>query len=166
MAARLVPRTWRERLLTVLLIAALCEIAWAVYLGWTLPRHYVVHHWALTWVGLDVGEVAMLLSCAWAAWRQRAMLIAFSVAAGTMFLLDAWFDVTSAGRGGELESVLLAVFGEIPAALLLLWVARRAAIRLFAIRLPRDASDTALRKVLLVDLDEAKASERPPGEES
>ncbi len=161
MASRLVPRSRRDRLLAVLLIAAVGEIAWAVYLGWTLPRHYVAHHWVLAWVGLDVGEVSMLLACAWAAWRQRAVLIIFAVVAATMFVLDAWFDVTTAGRGDELQSVLLAVFGELPAALLLVWAARRAVKRLgttsFALGL-----DTPIS---LVDIHEAGVGDTPTDDE-
>ena len=92
------------------------EILWAVYLGWRLPRHYVADHWALAWVGLDVAEIVMLFGAAWAAWRQRAVLIVFSIAAATLFLLDAWFDVTTANHGDELQSVVLAVFVEVPSA--------------------------------------------------
>ncbi|MGA7836258.1 MAG: hypothetical protein WCA31_13715 [Acidimicrobiales bacterium] len=158
MFTRLVPHSRRDRLLVVLLIAAVAEIAWAVYLGWSLPRHYVAHHWVLAWVGLDVGEVLMLLACAWAAWRQRALLITFAIAAATMFVLDAWFDVTTAGRGDELQSVLLAVFGEIPAALLLVWVSRRAAKRLLAVHFSSDRA-TPVRKLLLVEPRDAIAGD-------
>ena len=150
MASRLVPHSRRERLLAALLIGAALEILWAVYLGWRLPRHYVAAHWALAWVGLDVAEIAMLLGAAWAAWRQRAVLILFSIAAATLFLLDAWFDVTTAGHGDELQSVVLAVFVEVPSALVLLWVARRAALRLLATHAPDgELVSTAVRKVLL-----------------
>jgi hypothetical protein len=125
-----------------------------MYLGWKLPPHYVAGHWALAWVGLDVAEVSMLLGAAWAAWRQRAVLIVFSIAAATMFLLDAWFDVTTAGRGGELQSVTLAVFVEVPSALVLLWVARRAAVRLLVTHVPEGAFEsTVVRKVPLEIID-------------
>jgi hypothetical protein len=129
--ARLVPRTRRDRILTALLIAAFAEIIWSIYLGFALPPHYVAHHWALAWVGLDVAEVAMLFCAAWAAWRQRALLILFTIAGATLFLLDAWFDVTTANRGDVTQSLLLAIVVEVPSALALLWVARLAVIRLF-----------------------------------
>ena len=71
----------------------------------------------------------MLLGAAWAAWRQRAVLIVFSIAAATMFLLDAWFDVTTAGRDVTSERGARGVRrGPRGAALV---VARRAARRLF-----------------------------------
>jgi hypothetical protein len=147
-----VPHTWRDRLVVALLSGATLEILWAVYLGWRLPRHYVADHWALAWVGLDVAEISMLFGAAWSAWRRRAVLIVFSIAAATMFLLDAWFDVTTASHGDELQSVALAVFVEVPSALVLLWVARRAAVRLLETHVPDGAfSSMSVRKVLLVE---------------
>ncbi len=131
MARRFALRTTRDRLLTALVVGAFAEILWTIYLGWRLPRHYVAHHWDLAWVGLDVAEILMLLGAAWAAWRRRAVLILFAVASATLLLLDAWFDVTTAGHGDFLESVLVSLFVEVPSALVLLWIARRAARRLF-----------------------------------
>jgi hypothetical protein len=167
MFVRFVPHSRRDRLLAALLIGAGLEIVWAAYLGWKLPRHYVADHWALAWVGLDVAEIAMLFGAAWAAWRHRAVLIVFSIAAATMFLLDAWFDITTASHGDEVQSVALAVFIEVPSALLLLWVARRAAVRLLATHVPDGALvSTAVRKVLLEEFVDGAAldSTHPEGE--
>ncbi len=165
MVARIVPRTRRDRLLAALLIGAALEILWAVYLGWRLPRHYVANHWALAWVGLDVGEIAMLIGGAWAAWRHRAVLIVFSIAAATLFLLDAWFDVTTAHHGDELQSVTLAVLVEVPSALLLLWVARRAAVQLVLTHAPNSPlASTPVRKVLLVETGDDALAEAPSDE--
>jgi hypothetical protein len=128
-------RSTRERLLIFLTCAAVAEVLWAIYLGWTLPRHYVANHWVLAWVGLDVAEIAMLLATAWAAWRQRAVLILFAIVLATLLLVDAWFDVTTARRGDFLTSALLAVFAEVPLSALLFWTAWRAARRLVATHL-------------------------------
>ena len=130
MAHRPALGTTRDRLLTALISGAVLEILWTVYLGWRLPRHYNAHHWDLAWVGLDVAEILMLVGAAWAAWRRRAVLILFAIASATLLLLDAWFDVTTAGHGGFLESLLVAIIVEVPSALALLWIARRAAHRL------------------------------------
>ncbi|HEV7959028.1 MAG TPA: hypothetical protein VGP11_06165 [Acidimicrobiales bacterium] len=165
MVTRIVPRTRRDRLLATLLIGASLEIVWAVYLGWRLPRHYVADHWALAWVGLDVAEIVMLFGAAWAAWRQRAVLIVFSIAAATLFLLDAWFDVTTANHGDELQSVVLAVFIEVPSALLLLWVARRAAVRLIATHAPNSPlASMSVRKVLLIEGEDSELTDAPTDE--
>ncbi|MHB8379804.1 MAG: hypothetical protein ACYDB2_07805 [Acidimicrobiales bacterium] len=126
MARRNALATQRDRLLTVLITGAVLEVIWTVYLGWRLPRHHVAYHWDVAWVGLDVAEILMLLGAAWAAWRRRAVLILFSIASATLLLLDAWFDVTTSGRKGFSGSLILAIIVEVPSALALLWVARRA----------------------------------------
>ncbi|MGC8498023.1 MAG: hypothetical protein ACP5OV_00770 [Acidimicrobiales bacterium] len=120
-------RGWsgRDPLLVALVAAALLEVVWIVYLGLTLPPHYRADHWAAAWVGLDTAEVVALLLAAWAAWRRRAVLALFTSSAGTMLLVDAWFDVTTARRGDALQSLVLALGGELPSALVLYWVTHR-----------------------------------------
>jgi hypothetical protein len=115
----------RDPLLTLLASAALLETAWTIYIGWRLPRHYVANHWDLAWVGLDVAQIVMLLLAAWAAWRGRALLILFATAAGTLLLVDAWFDVTTARRGGFVQSLVFALVVEIPAAIFLFLITWR-----------------------------------------
>ena len=110
-------------------LAILAETAWTIYLGTRLPRTYVAGHWDLTWVGLDVSEIVMLIGAAWAAWRRRAVVIVFAVAAATLLVVDAWFDLTTARHGDVRQSVATACL-EIPSALGMLWVARRATRRL------------------------------------
>ncbi|HUY42859.1 MAG TPA: hypothetical protein VMU98_03735 [Acidimicrobiales bacterium] len=116
-------------MLLVLSLAILAETAWTIYLGTSLPRTYVAEHWDLAWVGLDTAEILVLVAAAWAAWKRRAVLIAFAVAAATLLLLDAWFDLTTASHGDVFWSVATACL-EVPGALAMLWVARRAARRL------------------------------------
>lgn len=115
-------RIAREVVLTVLTLGALGEILWTIYLGWHLPRHYVANHWDLAWVGLDSAQILMLLLAAWAAWRQRALLILFSSVAGALLLTDAWFDVTTA-RYTDLRYSVLALVIELPSAIALFWIA-------------------------------------------
>ncbi len=121
--------TPRDRVLLVLSLAILSLTAWTVYLGTRLPRTYVADHWDLAWVGLDVGEILFLLGAAWAAWKRRAIVIAFALGAATLLLVDAWFDLTTARHGDLLESIATACL-EVPSALGMLWVARRATRRL------------------------------------
>jgi hypothetical protein len=117
-------RLQRSGLLTLLFVSALLEAAWTVYLGWRLPRHYVADDWRMAWVGIDAAQVLTLLAAAWAAWQRRALLIVFSTAAGTLLLVDAWFDVMTA-RGSDLDQSLAFLALEIPWALLLFWVTYR-----------------------------------------
>jgi hypothetical protein len=146
---RLVPHSRRDRLLVALLMGAVGEIAWCIYLGLAMPPHYVAHHWALAWIGLDIAEVSMLFASAWAAWRQRALLILFTIVGATLFLLDAWFDVTTANHGDLAQSLVLALFLEVPSAIALLWVARRAVTRLFLTHTVNDLSAMPMHKVAL-----------------
>jgi hypothetical protein len=125
MKAPRLPRSRRTRILTLLAGAASLEILWTIYIGIELPRHYVANHWNVAWVGLDVAQVIMIIATAWAAWRRRAILSLFATAAGTLLLIDAWFDVTTARRGDLLESVLFAAVLEVPWAMVLFWLTRR-----------------------------------------
>ena len=111
--------------MTLLTGAASLEILWTIYIGIELPRHYVANHWNVAWVGLDVAQVIMIFATAWAAWRRRAILSLFATAAGTLLLVDAWFDVTTARRGDLLQSVLFALVLEVPWATVLFWLTRR-----------------------------------------
>jgi hypothetical protein len=150
-ARRYALRSTRERLLILLTATAIAELLWVIYLGWTLPRHYVANHWEVAWVGLDVAEIGMLLATAWAAWRQRAVVILFSIVLATLLIVDAWFDITTARRGDLLQGALLAVFVEIPLAALLLWIAWRASRRLVATHLDHgDLLVTPVRRVTLL----------------
>lgn len=98
-------------------------IVWTAYLGWVLPRAYVAAHWKLAWVGLDTGQVVVLLLTTWAAYRGRLVVIIFANVAATMFVIDAWFDVTTARSGAFSESLFSAFGVELPAAGALIWVA-------------------------------------------
>lgn len=120
------PQLRRSTFLALLTSAVALEAAWTVYIGWRLPREYVANHWDLAWVGIDIAQVFMLGAAAWAAWRRRALLILFASCAGTLLLVDAWFDVTTARRGDFRQSLIMALLVEIPSALILFWVTRRA----------------------------------------
>ena len=108
--------------LTLLLFGTFGLVVWTIYLGWVLPRTYVAGNWRLAWVGLDSAQVVVLLFTTWAAYRRRVIIIFFATASASMFLIDAWFDITTA-RTGELQnSLLAALVVEIPAAMVLLIV--------------------------------------------
>jgi hypothetical protein len=132
----------RDTLLSTFALTAVAETAWTIYLGFSLPPHYVANHWDLAWVGLDVAQVAMLLLSAWAAWRRRAVLIIFACASGTLLLVDAWFDVTTA-RFSDVDTALWFLALEIPLALLMFWLAARIYRRLTASRADGDAAARA-----------------------
>ena len=109
-----------------LIVVAGLEVLWTVYLGLKLPPHYVANHWDLAWVGVDITQIVVMLLTAWTAWRRRAMFIIWASILATVFLMDAWFDVTTARRGDAGLSKLSAGVLEVPFAILLFWFAGRA----------------------------------------
>ncbi len=136
-----VPST-RDTLLSALALGALAEIGWTIYLGVSLPRHYVANHWDLAWVGLDVAQVAMLIASAWAAWRRRAVLIVYACASGTLLIIDAWFDVTTA-RYRDLDQSLWFLIFEVPLAFVMFLIAARIYRRLTGAATTEDTSTRA-----------------------
>jgi hypothetical protein len=101
------------------------ETVWVVILGWRLPRHYNAAHWNLAWVGLDLLQVLMLIGVVVAAHRTHHTFALFASSAGALVFADAWFDTTTAHRGGTIVSALTACL-EVPFAVFLWWSAYRA----------------------------------------
>jgi hypothetical protein len=122
---------------TALLVVALGLTAWIFYLGAALPNQGPVQDWGtgwagigtwqLTWVGLDVFEVAglaatgYLLRCGHRQTRTSALL------AAPIFVVDGWFDVLTDSTKSDLAvSLAMLAVAELPTALFLLLVARKA----------------------------------------
>ncbi len=120
----------RDKLYVALILAALGETTWTIFVGWKLPRHYIANHWDAAWVGIDFAQITLLLLCAWAAWRRRALLILFTAVTGTLLLIDAWFDLTTARKGDVAQSFWQAVLFEIPSAIVMFWTSKRTIHRL------------------------------------
>jgi hypothetical protein len=99
-------------------------LPWSAVLAVTLPATAQAQHWALAWAGLDVAEAAAALATAVLLSRgdRRAALPA--AAAGTLLLIDAWFDVcTSAPGAGHAMALAEAGCAELPLAVAAWWVA-------------------------------------------
>jgi hypothetical protein len=103
----------------ILAAAALVLIPWAIALGQMLPSRHVANHWDAAWTGFDVILACSLLATAWAAVRRRDLLKGLAAVSGTLLLCDAWFDILTSSGGTDLEvAIVLAVFGELPLALI------------------------------------------------
>jgi hypothetical protein len=117
------------RRLALLVLVGCCVIlaGWIVVLAATLPHKFNVHHWRGVWVGFDIFLLAALIAVAWAAWRERQVLILLLMILGTMLCCDAWFDVGTADRrhGGFGLSLLTAICAELPLAFIAFTGARR-----------------------------------------
>ena len=121
---------FRLLFLATMLFAAAGLAAWVVYLLGSLPATHNDRAWRIAWVGFDFAEIVAVLITAWAAWRDRQLVILACTVTGTLLLCDAWFDVAlSWGSSGWWLSVLLALLVEVPAALSL-WATVRFAIRI------------------------------------
>jgi hypothetical protein len=101
-------------------------IPWTVFLGLTLPHHYVARNWTLTWVGFDVVLMACLGLTATLAWRGRQAVALAAFVTATLLVCDAWFDITtSSSLMDTVLSGLDAALVELPLAFLLAWVGHR-----------------------------------------
>jgi putative effector of murein hydrolase LrgA (UPF0299 family) len=108
----------RRRAALVLLAGAVSLIPWTVGLAVTLPRRYLVDTWTITWTGFDVVLITCFSATAWALWKQRQIAVPATMVTSVLLLCDAWFDLLTAHRGGDLlVSTLTALFGEIPIAI-------------------------------------------------
>ncbi|HEX4291612.1 MAG TPA: hypothetical protein VH021_21990 [Trebonia sp.] len=90
----------------------------------TLPATAQAQHWAMAWTGLDAAEAAAALTTAVLLGRGDSRASLPAAAAGTLLLVDAWFDVCTAAPGAG-HAMALAEAGcvEIPLAAAAWWLA-------------------------------------------
>lgn len=120
-ADRLIPR-WA---VAFFLGGAVVLIPWIV-LMFTVPRAVnVPRHWVLVWGGFDCFLVLGFAVTAFRLITRSPRGAVTSAMTGTMLLIDAWFDVLTTHRGGQVVSILMAVFAEIPCAMICFYVSRR-----------------------------------------
>ena len=106
---------------------AVALLPWSAYLSATLPGKHVAHHWDLAWAGLDVLEAIALVATLTTLIRRSPLLEMFAAIAGTLLLVDAWFDLTTAGPGRDFHwALVFALIGELPLAALCFWIAYEA----------------------------------------
>ncbi|WP_406212170.1 hypothetical protein [Streptomyces canus] len=102
---------------SVLLAAGVALVPWLAVLWTTLPDPYPAQHWRVAWVGFDALEIAGLLTSAVLVRRSDHRAPLASIATAVLLLVDAWFDVMTAGRDVVL-SLALACTLELPLAIL------------------------------------------------
>jgi len=129
---------WARTTGTGILIGSLGLICWIFYLGSTLPNAGPAQDWStasltglgtwqLTWVGLDVLEVAGLASTGYLLRRSHRQTRTAALLAAPLFVVDGWFDVlTASSRSDMAMSVAMLGLAELPAAIFLLLIARKA----------------------------------------
>jgi hypothetical protein len=101
-------------------------LPWCLILAATLPATYEANHWRLAWVGLDFGTAVAAGLTALLLHRQDPRAVLAATVAGTLLLVDAWFDVSTAGPGLDHNlAVAEAVLLEVPLAICAFVVASR-----------------------------------------
>jgi hypothetical protein len=128
LAAGVLPDSMRQlspRWVAVLFgVGAILLVPWIFYLGFELPEQNIARHWDLTWVGFDIALLLAMARTGWLAWKGRRQMELPAVAAGTLLLVDAWFDITTSGTTSDLiQAIVSAVVIEIPLAALAFWIA-------------------------------------------
>src|SRR5215467_1176329 len=156
MRGRLPPEPLRRLFLAAVTTASLVLIPWIAYLAASLPDRHVAGQWRAAWVGFDIVLVGFLAGTAWCAWRRRQLLVPAAIITATLLICDAWFDVLlDWGTRDMWWSVATAVLGELPMAVLLLWVAVRLLRLIQRTRwreLGRDGDLPALWSISLMEL--------------
>jgi hypothetical protein len=129
---------WARTTGTGILIGAVGLVCWIFYLGSTLPNSGPAQDWStasltglgtwqLTWVGLDVLEVAGLASTGYLLRRAHRQTRTAALLAAPLFIVDGWFDVlTASSRSDMAVSVAMLGLAELPVAIFLILIARRA----------------------------------------
>jgi hypothetical protein len=111
------------RWITALLaFTAVGLIPWTLWLTFSLPSRHVSDHYALAWVGFDIGLALALGLTARAAYHGSRVLAPLAAATGAMLVCDAWFDIVTSTHGERFDAVLQAVVGEIPLAALCTYI--------------------------------------------
>jgi len=118
--------TLRRLVMVVFTVIGLALLPWTIWLATSLHPQHETTSWDLAWSGFDTGLAIAFLLTAFAAWRRSPWVGALAAATGTLLLTDAWFDIVLESHSDELRnSILLAVFAEIPIAILCFWIAYR-----------------------------------------
>jgi hypothetical protein len=125
-AAEFPRRRWRQRLPSLaLLVSGAGMVPWLTYLAITLPARTSVPHWSAAWVGLDVMEATGLAATGWLVRRGDPRRCLAAAATAMLLVVDAWFDISTAGSGLT-QAVAMATCAELPMAALCSVVAYRA----------------------------------------
>jgi hypothetical protein len=134
----LLPQSELARLRRVRLVvmtgAVVGLVPWIVYLAITLPDKYIAQNWPATWVGFDILILLFMATTAVLGLLRRQLIILTAFTTGILLICDAWFDIMTAAPSDRWLSVLTALFGELPLALLLITGALRV-LRVTATRL-------------------------------
>jgi len=113
-----------RNLLKFFAVAAFLLVPWTVLLSQVLPSDHLDRRWNLSWSGFDLGLILSLGLTAYLGLRKSGWVIIPATVAGTLLLIDAWFDCLTALPGWEyIVSLSLAAFVEVPMSVMAFWIA-------------------------------------------
>lgn len=103
---------------------AVVLLPWTIYLGVTLPERHISNNWDVSWTGLDIGLTVTLLLTGVFAYIRSTYIVISSSSAGTLLIIDAWFDIMSARQEVQFhEALLMGFLFELPLALISFYIA-------------------------------------------
>lgn len=137
----LVDDHWMVRIAgPVFALLSLLFIPWIAFIAVELPSRQLSPHYDLAWAGFDAMVLVALASTGYFALRRSRYLTTAATAAGTMLIVDAWFDVLTSRRHDRLVAVIFAVAIELPLAAVCWWLSQQTqaiAEKRIALLLPR-----------------------------
>ena len=120
------PATLRRCVVVAFAAIGIGLLPWSIWLSSSLSPHHEAQRWDIAWSGFDTGLAIAFVLTAIAAWRRSPWVGACAAATGTLLLTDAWFDVLLESHADELRnSIMLALFAELPLAAVCFWIAYR-----------------------------------------
>ena len=129
--------------------ATIALIPWTLIYITQLPDRHTSNHWNVAWTGFDIFLAMALGVTAWAALRERAILIIGLIVSSTLLVCDAWFDVvTSIGTDDQMLTITTALGIELPLAFYFALLTRRVLVTAIRVSRPEYAG-TALHSVPL-----------------
>ena len=108
----------------LLLTLGLLTLPWIAGIVVFLPSRAQTAHYDISWAGFDVLLCLLLLRNGWSVLRDRPSTGLSAAMAGSLLIVDAWFDVMSATSTTALVvAIAMAVLVELPLAVFCLWMA-------------------------------------------
>ena len=121
-------------------VLSLLLIPWIAFLATVLPSRQLSRHYDFAWAGFDGMLLIALAATGYFALRRSRNLSVAATAAGTLLIVDAWFDVLTARRRQLPVSIAIAIVIELPLAALCWWLSMQTqaiAEKRIALLLPR-----------------------------
>jgi hypothetical protein len=141
-------------------------IPWTFYLSVTLPARHLSSHWGVSWVGLDVGLVILLLLTGLLAYLKSDWVVITATATGSFLIVDAWFDIMSAQSKSDFqEAIGMALLVELPLAAISYIAAHKIVLK--NVRLATEAAHTTTDSPIDTAVDDSsRAYESFPGDDA